>query len=395
MKKKYSFNDDHHIAKVPNNSFSSIEEAREALLSNLCGSFPVESVFEDGIIRLPEWNISIQADVSEMNKSVITTTYYISSPYWDETMYECSSGMGENHYNALGMSQGSFLFGIMDTVMKMMNNENPLDFQSEFAGNKHSWSAYVGNIVGMGDTPKDSDPNVYWNALKDHIAKRIGNQKICYIKIYGANIGNGEVIGECRINNVKSDELSDIVAEIVKTWDTSQFGSHKQFIILKQSEETYIPQPFTKEDIVKATESAMILFEKIENDEYEHFPQMLEDLVGDKNLAWELYSFIPEICAMHAFNKIKYPETILMNYNNENHEYYTTQLFSYYAIFNGVFSAFNNGVLKDTDKTYMEYISVSSVFSAICSAKEQGYDLEESGGSFCTIYSPDDDYIAR
>lgn len=393
--KKYGYYDDHHVKKLPDNSFASEEEAQKFLLEHMHNCFSVKDIIENGIVNLPEWNISINPYVAELNDSTITTSYYIFSPDWDETLYECSTGMGSDHHQAMGMSQGSFIFGIMDAITKMMNNDNPDQLQSEFAGNQHSWAVYSGNIVGMGEIPKDFAPDVYWNALKDHIAKRIGNQKICYIKIYGANIGNGEFIGECRINDIKSDELSNIVAEIVKNWGTSQFGSHKQFIILKQSEETYIQQPFTKEEISKCVEAAMVLFEKIEDEQYEYFPQMLERLVGDKNLAWELYSFIPEFCAQNAFNNLKYPETILMNYKGKTHEYYTTQLFSYYAISNGIFSTFNKGSLKDTNKVYREYISVSSTYSAICSAREQGSNIEESGGSFSIIYSFDDDYEVR
>lgn len=393
--KKYSYNDDHHVTKLPDNSFASIEEAQKFLLEHLHNSFAVKDIVEDETIKLPDWNISIQPYVSEMNNNVITTNYYISSPDWDETLYECSTGMGSDHHQALGMSQGSFLFGIMDSISKMINNEFPHRLQSEFGGHVHNWSAYLGNIVGMGDVPNDSDPNVYWDALKEHIAKRIGNQKICYIKIYGANIGNGNIIGECRINDIKSEELSDIVAEIVKTWDTTNFGSHKQFVMLKQDDETYIEQPFTKADISNAAKSAMILFEKIKDEEYEYFPQMLEELVGDKNLAWELYAFIPEICAQNAFNKLNYPESIMMNYNDEKHEYYLTQLFSYCAIHRGVFETLDSGILQDTNKVYQEYISVSSICSVICSARESGRNLEEDGGSFAILYNFDDDYEVR
>lgn len=393
--KKYSYNDDHHVTKLPDNSFASIEEAQKFLLEHLHNSFAVKDIIEGETIKLPDWNISIQPYVSEINRNVITTNYYISSPDWDEMLFECSTGMGSDHHQALGMSQGSFIFGIMDSISKMINNEVPHKLQSEFSEHMHNWSAYIGNIVGMGDVPNDSDANVYWDALKEHIAKRIGNQKICYIKIYGANIGNGEVIGECRINDIKSEELSDIVAEIVKTWGTKNFGSHKQFVMLKQDEETYIEQPFTKADISNAAKSAMVLFEKIKDEEYEYFPQMLEKLVGDKNLAWELYAFIPEICAQNAFDKIKYPESILMNYNNEKHEYYLTQLFSYYAIRRGVFETLDSGILQDTNKVYREYISVSSIYSVICSARESGHNLEEDGGSFAILYNFDDDYEAR
>lgn len=396
--KKYGFYDDQHIVNEKDeNSFSSIDEASAFLLNSLNNCFDIESNIQDGMVILPKWNISIYPRIDEMSEKIVTSHYYISSTEWDEPLFECSTGIGNTQKDALGMSQGSFLFGITDAIMHMINDENSKELQTEFAGHEHSWKVYVGNIVGMGQTPADIDADCYWNALRDQIAKRIGNRKLCYVKIYGANDGNGNIIGECRINNIKSDELSGIVADMVRKWDNTQFGSQKQFFMIKQNEETYIEYPFTISEIKDKTELAMKLFEKCETEEeYDKFPDTLLTITdGDSSLAWELYSFIPEICGSNAFNKLKYPETVLMNFCGETHKYYLTQLYSYYPIVDGVFRVLNRGILNDTNKTYREYISVSSVYSLICAAREKGRDLEADGGEMSTIYNPDDDYIVR
>ena len=249
----------------------------------------------------------------------------------------------------------------------------------------------------MGEVPREIENDMYWKELKEGIAKRIGNQKLCYVKIYGANIGNGNYTGECRINDVKIDELSDVVEKMVRAWGTTQFGSHKQFFMISQNEDTILNYPFTEGEILVNTEMAMKLFEECEtSEEYEQFPEMLEQAVGDKGLAWELYTFIPEICAENAFEKINCPETIMMRIGNMDYTYYKTQFASYYTIVDGVFRTLNKGVLKDTDKVYREYISVSSLYSAICSARESGHDPEtEENMTLCTMYLPEDDYIPR
>lgn len=377
--------------------FHSLEEANEFLLHQLHGCFETEDIIDGDRLVLPEWRISVLPMVSEIGENLVHTYYYITSPDWDTTLFECSSAMGSDMRQAMGMAQGGFIFGIINAIGNMVRDENAREFETEFAGNMHRWKVYLGNIVGMGNIPQEAEPDVYWEALKEGITKRIGNQKLCYVKIYGANIGNGSYTGECRINDVKIDELSEIVEEMVKAWGTTEFGSHKQFFMIRQDEKTTLDYPFTADEIADKTEIAMKLFEDCETEEeYEVFEQTLEQAVGDRDLAWELYSFIPEMCAQNAFDKIKYPETVLINIGGESVEYYKTQLASYYAILNGVFRTLNRGVLKDADKVYREYISVSSVWSVICSAKEGGHNIEEGeGGQICIMFNPEDDYKVR
>lgn len=312
-------------------------------------------------------------------------------------LFECSVAMGQDAHQALGMAQGGFMFGIMSAIRNMKNNENVVPFETEFAGNVHKWKVYHGDIVGMGNVPKEVSVDVYWEALKDGIAKRIGNQKLCYVKIYGSSIGNGNFVGECRINDMQIDELGEIVEKMVRGWGTTEFASHKQFLMIEQEPETTLDYPFTEQEILSKTEAAMLLFEQCETQEqYEQFPKLLEQVVGDKALAWELYSFIPEICAQNAFETIPCPETIMIRIADKDYEFYKTQFASYYTIMDGVFQTLNKGILKDTNHVYREYIGVSSFFSAICAARENGHNPEdEPNMGVCIMYLADDDYMPR
>lgn len=376
--------------------FQTTDEAAKYLLHQLHGCFETEDIIDGDRLILPEWNISVIPGVSEIRENFVNTYYYILFSDSDKELFECSVAIGADMHQAMGMAQGGFIFGIGNAIGAMMRDENAREFETEFAGNPHKWKAYLGNIVGMGKVPQETEADVYWKALWEGIAKRIGNQKLCYVKIYGANIGDGSYTGECRINDIKIDELSEVVEAMVREWGTTEFGSHKQFFMIRQEEETTLAYPFSYNELLDKTEIAMKLFEDCETqEEYEVFEQKLEQIVGDKNLAWELYAFIPEICAQNAFDKINYPETIMLYNGGDSVEYYKTQLASYYAITDGVFRTFNKGVLKDTDKVYREYISVSSVWSVICSAKESGHDIEEENGQLCMMFNPEDDYTVR
>lgn len=375
--------------------FNNKNEATEFLRQSINDCYANQSCIKDENVVLSDINVTITPFVDELGKNMVSTGYYISNPEWDTDLYECSAAIGKNHKDAIGMAQGSFMFGIMDAVGNMMTDANGCEFESEFAGHKHTWKVYLGNIVGMGKTPENTTADMYWEVLKEHIAKRIGNQKMCYIKIFASNSGSGAITGECRINNIKSDELSEIVADMAKKWNTNGFGSHKQFFMIKQDKETLLDYPFTPAEIVNKTSIAMKLFESCKTEEdYDNFSETLEKAIGDKSLAYEMYSFIPEICAQNAFHEIIYPETIMMYIGGESRQYYKTQLASYYAIVNGVFETLDSGILENTNQVYKDYIYTSSLCKALNAALENGTKLEDVG-SPCIMYNMEDDYIVR
>ena len=94
--------------------------------------------------------------------------------------------------------------------------------------------------------------------------------------------------------------------------------------------------------------------------------------------------------------------------NNENHvdgesvvvraadwkrEVYLTQLPAYYAVKAALYDAFRSGDV--TNEMYRDLIGFSSIWSVICSAKEQGADITRPGCKISLAYGFDDDYVLR
>ena len=337
----------------------------------------------------PEWNITIKPEIDRLDDRMAVLNFYISSPDWEEPLFECCAGMGSDSDTAIGMAISSFLFAFMQGIAIMQREEYGLPLESEFNGHIHRWSVYKSNVAGTGDNiggdPKEVT-SVYWDLLKEHIAKRLGNQKMCYVKIYAAKAvaaDDEQITGECRINDVPSDELGALVGEIAKKWDVKQFASQKQFFFIKQDSATLLPSPYGSENKVtvlrEKVKTALELFNGVKTQEdYDHLPDKLFAALGDKTLAEECYSFLPELCAERAFGQMQFSEQVqFFTPNKPIITVYKNQLADFYPLCTLMFTLFDSGYFgENTNNLYGLLVSLSSIYGAVQQIKEKGSDLE-------------------
>lgn len=355
------------------------------LRSGFPGCFEVKNFVSEHseCIVVPDWNLTITLQIGQISHRNIVLHLYLYSPYWENTLYECCAGMGNDLKQAVGMAVGSFIFSLVNGIQKMVEEEDAQPIESEFAGQPHHFQAYLSDIIGIGNSPHPQ-LTIYWDVLKEDIAKRLGNQSFCLIKIYGAKV-NGEIIGECRINDQKSEELSKKIAELVKNWDDGQFASHKQFILIRQKKETLLPYPYAgsegQERFRQAVIKAAVMFHQSDTQElYDTLEERLTEELDDPTLAQECCLFLPELCAMHAFKEIIYAETLEIKKGDALPiTCYHAQLADFWPMWNVLFEAFQNGIFgKETDKLYQEYISVSSIYNVVCQIREKASTLSGS-----------------
>ena len=369
-------------------------------ISSILSNYNIANEIVEGSIVIKDWNVFINAYIEQADERSAAVNYYISSPNWDRDIFECCASIGNDASTAVGLSNGSFAFGIM-TGIKAMNEGRILDeAETEFAGKKHKWRVYTSNIVNMGnDTGIPKNVNTYWNMFKDDILKRIGNQKICYIKIYGAKANNDYSIGELRINDINIPELSNKMNEHVKTWGSADFSSDKQFFFLVQDEETYTPYPCSNEEIFNFVQqySNMVL----NSEDTEKLEAMIYDLVKDNSLASDLFLFLPEICADNEFfNEVHSAESVNFNFasKDKNQTVYKTQLYTYYLINNYIFELFANRMFNGKEnEIYAKFINMSALYNIYSQIKS---DYEKKNKKLENIevnlsYNVDDSYILR
>ncbi|MFD0713770.1 DUF6348 family protein [Paenibacillus sp. GCM10027626] len=357
------------------------------------GLFEAEEIVREDHIYIPEWQLAIRPYVARWSEQSVLLKFHLSSPKWDRAIVETSAGIGSSAKNALGMAVGGFTLSLMQGIASMENEREPELLETKYGDTVHHWKVYRSNIVGLGESIAEKSEIQFWEALKDEIAKRVGNQKLCYIKIYAAKNGD-DITGECRINDIPSPELGSIVAELASSWQVDGFASQKQFIFLQQSEGTYTPYPYQPEQIAAATRTAVELFKACETQElYDDFPVRLAERLQDNSLAQELYSFLPEICAENAFEELTYTEEMSIYKGEESFSIYRTQLASYYLIYDALFAGFREEQFDN--EVYNQYIGVSSIYNVICNAKEQGADLLENGGVLTLSFAMSGNYRFR
>lgn len=356
------------------------------------------AVLQAETVYLPRWQLTIRPLAAQLTEQSAVIYLYISAADWGGLeLFECTVGMGKDTVQAIGQAMASFLFGMWNGLQAMLEENAPRELVSHFAGREHRFAVYLSDIVGIGQTPEMHDVSIYWQTLAEEIAQRVGDQPLCYVKVYAAKNGS-EITGECRINDVRSEELSQRVAELAAQWDTEGFGSHKQFFFLRQAEETRSDYPWTRDELKEKTRAAVrLLHELIEAERQELWAEALDETAGDEDLSTELYLFLPEMCAENYFQAITYPETVTFTWEDGRKEtVYKTQLMAYYPLYEALFQGFDNGDFAGYEnEVYSHLIGRSATYNVVMEAKEKGADLAKDGGRITLIFSARDTYQIR
>ena len=360
------------------------KEPIERILDSVHSCLVVGNEIRDKCVFIPEWSMTVRPVIEQLDDRVAVVNFYLSCPEWSEPLFECCAACAKDSDTAIGMAVGSFLFCFMQGITAMMQDDAPESLESSFAGTSHRWKLYKSNNVGMGESIGETQ---FWDMLKEHIVKRLGNQRLCYVKVFASKaIGKSDVqvTGEVRINDIPSPELGKMVERAVAEWNVEQFSSQKQFFFLKQEPETTLPCRYsdTEERVGFADKvrDALELFKRCETeDQHNAMYGILAQKFNDVTLAEELLSFLPEIAAENAFSQMEFSEQIKISVGGtEPVELYKSQLADYYPIHKTLFSLFSSGVFGDqTDNIYRKLISVSSIYNCVRQLEEKGSRLED------------------
>ena len=359
------------------------EKALDFYLNGLLhGGLQDEDRVEGNAILLPRQGVRILPQVEQISQRGAVVNLWLEAPQWGKRLFECSVGMGSSPSQALGLSASSFIFSFLEGVMRMEDRVEPRELETLFDGKTHRWELYPSNIVGLGSAPQP-EGQVWWELLGEDIQRRLGNQRVCYVKIYGAKV-DGQVTGECRVDDIKSEELSAKVAQAVERWPAGQFASQKQFFFIRQQEETILPYPYEGAEgerrLRGALGEAVRMFMACRTEEdYDQYSQRLGERIGDETLADECLTFLPELCAANAFPQLQAAETVeICREGRPPETVYKNQLADYYPLWTLLLQLFQEEELgADPDAIYREYVGYSSTCNVVRQMEQQGSRLED------------------
>lgn len=380
------------------------DNAINYILNFISRELKTENRIEEKTVYLPKIDLRIQPIVNNADDRSAFLDFFLYCPKWGQVVYDCCAAASGSMKKAVDMAVISFLFSIMEIVLKMeLEGEKNADdrISTEFAGKTHNWQVYLSNDLQLGNpgTQRLESPTFWWNLLKDEIIKRLGNQKLCYVKVYGYKTRD-TLEGECRIDDVKSDELSNIVAKEVEKWEATEFESHKMFFLIRQEEGTVTPYPYfglqgERELTEKVKAAATIMGEADTEEKYNRLMDRLINELGDKTLAQECFSFLPEICAERAFqDDLTYSETInIMIEGKEKVTCFKNQLADYHRLGRAIFDLFNSGYFGDkTDEVYRRLVGMSATANLVDQVRKNG---SHPISAFAILYQASNDFEIR
>lgn len=353
---------------------------QEFFLERLRECIPGAARVEGGGVLIPGWNMRIEGSVESGKQT--TLHYHISCPEWDQRLYECCSAF------SFTLAQSSFVQGMLSAIQAMMNKRPAEPFETRFDGERRQVMRYESGIVSMGtnDVP-NQEPDVYWKLLGEKIKPRLGKGRLNGVKIYAAKV-YGETIGECRINDTVSRELSEILKDYAGGF-TGDLVSQKQFFLFRQDTEPY---PYTQEAVNGYTEEAVKLFDLLydREDFDDAYDGALHERLGDPVLVYGFHYFLPEIAAEQAFPEVGYAETVTLN----RKEVYKSQIRDYQAVKNGFHAAMGQGLVSD--EAYRKLIAYSATYGCIAQAQEAGVRIEEGQLRMTSLqFNPPDGFRLR
>lgn len=349
----------------------------------------------ENTICIPDYNLKICIEPEQLEEHNAILHFTLDCPQWDRKLFECCASWGSDAQQAVGLALGNFVFGMFSGVRAMLHQEKNHCIETTFEGKKHRWTVYKSDAVVMNSNPDEETalPD-YWSMIEPQLSKYLGDGKVAYIKIYGASV-NHKITGECRINDLKIEQLSQQVEHVVADLNTPGYITHKQFFLLLQDDETCHPYPYTQEQITEKLRVALSVFEKLlpEEDGYDRCEEELSKQLKDPYLATEIFSFLPELCTQWQFPALQPLETFDISFDGEIHQYSVSQITVYYMLKFALQQLIcDKEISRDL---FINLISISAAWGVICSAQEQGEDITQSKCSIHTIYTFSDDYIAR
>lgn len=362
------------------------EKAVKYALILLSETLELQSRIEDKRIYCPDLDMTVTPRIIKLSAQNAILNFAVYSPKWGNTMHDQSAGFGENTAEAVAVAVSAFVYSFVDGLVKMEKGEavGKKDTDSEiatiFGGKTHKWRAYFSDVVAMGDAPDVGGAHYYWNKLKKSILKRLGNQKVCCVRLY-LDRNNGDVTGECRINGELSIELCLELVKEVSKWHPKGFASHKAYFFIRQEEETFVPYPYLGEEgrlkLRKKVKTAVDMLYGAAPEDYDNLLPEMKKALEDETLAEECFAFLPELCAESVLRDVKFSETVEFESESKGvRSVYKTQLADYWQMTEILFELLNEGVFGgNTDDIFRRFVDMSATKSALQQLKDSGKNL--------------------
>ena len=321
----------------------------QSLANRLADTITDARVEGDKVI-LPNSGAAVHLEYG--NRENVSTLYVsIDHPSWDRTVYEQAGGRGVTADKAVDEAMLNLYLNLIH-LLDHHGCEAPDDhFSTMWAGHKHNWSVWFGNVYTLRQDDQTQTPSGYWQLFRELLTSRVGNQKVTYVKVTSGLV-NGEITAEVRINNLISAELTTTLYDHIKTtWQPDKWAFQKQFFWIIQDDATYQSYPHRAPDIRNSVVAAGRILESLLKQTgsapAEEYESRLTTVTQDPLLSRELNCLLPEIIAHYWREDVPFSDWLWIESESGKEAITYHQIASYAYLCEAVGSAWGEELTED------------------------------------------------
>ncbi|NJO01992.1 MAG: hypothetical protein HC880_10135 [Bacteroidia bacterium] len=168
--------------------------------------------------------------------------------YFPNGIQESLAGLGENRDQQIDSAIDNYLQSVFLPLMESFSDKHQvdLDFTSETDGKEILWHPKLGKTMFQGKWKEIKNQSDLYSTVKEAISAQLVNRKLNWLKLYVARQANGEISGECLLNNEVWKEGYQLIEAYAQSWDTeSEFLGQKQFVVFRRCD-AYDEKPADK-----------------------------------------------------------------------------------------------------------------------------------------------------
>lgn len=336
----------------------------------------------DNVVYVYKYKLTIEPQIVKIDDKglakIIDLSFSIKHELFNEPFVETTTGIGETVEEAFQQSINNFLMGPLYSITNCINDKYDESFETNFFGKKKNWKLFKNSIQGIQE--KEEKQNIHiWSVIKEKIKERLGNKRIYWVKVYIARFSNDEINSECHINGMYNSEISEYISECAEILEINEgICMLKQYFVIKQDIETYNKYEFSEEAVKGFTKKVIKALGNCNSKgKYEKAAGDIYKITKNKNLAYEIRKFVPEILCELVFSNINYVDkvTIVKENETESIKCYKNQFTNYYWIYNEVArDYYNHKIAEEEIKTIL---LLSSSYEIINKTLDDGIKIQD------------------
>lgn len=150
------------------------------------------------------------------------------------------AGFGDTPEDKVESATNGFMSNFFSPIIENFSDSHrpEFDFKSEASGKEILWHPKMSDNLLQGTWQETSKETNLYSIVEQEVQHILADNKFNWLKLYISRQPNGEISGECLLNNEFWEEGYSLLCQYASTWkDQSKFLAHKQFIVFRRCDE--------------------------------------------------------------------------------------------------------------------------------------------------------------